>query len=151
MQDRLDLSKVLRHVLRPRVLAYGALLALLASLLLGSLATRNPLKVDVIRDRHTLARIAEGGNIENTYRVHLMNASERPQRLAVAVQGIDGITISGPDRFDVDGASNRAVPLVVHVPPGAGTPGINPIRVVVRSLDDDRLTRDEKSTFIIPR
>jgi cytochrome c oxidase accessory protein FixG len=151
IEERLDRSQLLRHVLRPRVLAYAAILMTLAIAIGTSLALRNPLKVDVIRDRHTLARLAEGGNIENTYRLHLMNASERPQRLAVTIDGIEGIQIAGPDTFDVEPASNRAVPLVVQVPPDTGTPGINEIRVVVRSLSDERLVRNEKSTFVIPR
>jgi cytochrome c oxidase accessory protein FixG len=79
LQSRLDTGQMLRHVLRPRVLVYGFLLVGLIGALLGALALRNPLKVDVIRDRNALARLVEGGNVENTYRIHFMNASEQLQ------------------------------------------------------------------------
>jgi cytochrome c oxidase accessory protein FixG len=151
LDERLTQSQVLRRMLRPRVMIYATLLLVLTALLIGSLATRNPLRVDVIRDRNTLARIAEGGNIENNYRVHLMNASELPQRLSVSVEGIDGIEIVGTREVDVQAASNRAVPVTVQVPPGAGKPGSNEIRFVVRSGDDERLSRREKAVFIVPR
>jgi cytochrome c oxidase accessory protein FixG len=151
LTEHLDRSQVLRHVFRPRVLVYATLLLVLTALLLGSLATRNPLKVDVIRDRNTLARIGDGGSIENTYRLHFMNSSERPQRLAVGVEGIDGIAVVGHREYDVPPASNRAVPVIVQVPPGAGVPGSNPIRFVVRPVDEERLERREKATFIVPR
>jgi cytochrome c oxidase accessory protein FixG len=148
---QLDRPQVLRHVLRPRVLIYATMLLVLSALLVGSLATRNPLKVDVIRDRNTLARIGDGGRIENTYRLHFMNASEREQRLLVAVEGIEGIAIVGPAAFEVAAASNRAVPVTVQVPPDTGSPGANPIRFVVRPVGDERHTRQEKATFIVPR
>jgi polyferredoxin len=144
-------SQVLRRVLRPRVLVYATLLLVLVVALFGSLATRNPLKVDVIRDRNALARIVDAGNIENTYRLHFMNASERPQRLSVSVEGLDGITIAGPRDYDVGPASNRAVPINVQVPPGVGTPGSNPIRFVIRAQGEPALTREEKAAFMVPR
>ena len=144
-------NEMLRNVLRPRVLIYGALLGMLTIALFGSLAMRTPLKVDVIRDRNALSRIVEDGRIENTYRLVLMNASEAPHRLRVTVEGLDGIRVAGPVEFDVAPASNRAVPVSVQVPPGVGEPGSNPIRFVVEATDDASLVRREKATFLIPR
>jgi cytochrome c oxidase accessory protein FixG len=151
LQAHLDRGQMLRHVLRPRVLIYGTLLTAIFVTLLVSLALRNPLKVDVIRDRNALSRIVEGGDVENSYRVHFMNASERAQRLRLSVTGIDGIRISGPQEFEVAPASNRAVPVAVQVPPGAGMPGSNPIRFRIDAADDPSLARDEKAVFMVPR
>jgi cytochrome c oxidase accessory protein FixG len=151
MKDHLDRSQMLRHVLRPRTLVYGTLLGLLTIALFGSLAWRNPLKVDVIRDRNALARIVDDGRIENTYRIHFMNASETPRRLTLSVQGLDGIRIAGPVEFDVAAASNRAVPVSVQVPPGVGAAGSNPIRFVIEASDDPSLARSEKAAFMVPR
>jgi cytochrome c oxidase accessory protein FixG len=151
LTDHLDTSQVLRKVLRPRVLIYGTLLMLLTAVLFGSLATRNPVRVDVIRDRNALARIVDAGNVENTYRLHFMNASESPQRLVLSVEGLDGIVIAGPTAYDVGPASNRAVPVNVQVPPGVGSPGSNPIRFTIRAQDDPAITRNEKAAFMVPR
>jgi cytochrome c oxidase accessory protein FixG len=151
LKDHLDRSQMLRHVLRPRTLVYGTLLGLLTIALFGSLAWRNPLKVDVIRDRNALARIVDDGRIENTYRIHFMNASETPRRLTLSVQGLDGIRIAGPIEFDVAAASNRAVPVSVQVPPGVGAAGSNPIRFVIEASDDPSLARSEKAAFMVPR
>jgi cytochrome c oxidase accessory protein FixG len=147
----LDRRQMLRHVLRPRTLVYGTLLLGLTVALFGSLALRNPLKVDVIRDRNALARIVDDGYVENSYRVHLMNASERPLTLKLSVQGIDGIRIGSPQAYDVAAASNRAVPVNVQVPPGVGRPGSNPITFSIVSDADASLAREEKTTFIVPR
>jgi cytochrome c oxidase accessory protein FixG len=151
LQSRLDTGQMLRHVLRPRVLVYGFLLVGLIGALLGALALRNPLKVDVIRDRNALARLVEGGNVENTYRIHFMNASEQPHQVTVRVEGIEGIVLASESRYQVPAASNRAVPINVQVPPGAGTPGSNPIRFIVQAADDPSLARSEKAAFMVPR
>jgi cytochrome c oxidase accessory protein FixG len=151
LTEHLDRGRMLRQVLRPRTIVYGTLLGVLTIALFGSLAWRNPLKVDVIRDRNALATIAEGGNVENTFRIHLMNASEAPHRLKLSVRGLDGIRIAGMSEFDVAAASNRAVPVSVQVPPGVGTPGSNPIRFVIESRDDPSIARDEKAAFVVPR
>jgi cytochrome c oxidase accessory protein FixG len=151
LAEHLDRGQMLRHVLRPRTLVYGTLLGVLTIALFGSLAWRNPLKVDVIRDRNALALIAEGGQVENTYRVHLMNASETPHRLKLSVRGLDGIRITGQTEFEVAAASNRAVPVSVQVPPGVGAPGSNPIRFVIEAADDPSIARQEKAAFVVPR
>jgi cytochrome c oxidase accessory protein FixG len=151
LKEHLNRAQMLRHVLRPRTIVYGTLLGLLTIALFGSLAWRNPVKVDVIRDRNALARIVDDGAIENTYRIHFMNASEIPRRLKLSVQGLDGIRIDGPLEFEVAAASNRAVPVAVRVPPGAGAPGSNPIRFVIEANDDPSLAREEKAAFIVPR
>ena len=139
------------HLLRPRVIVYALLLLVLMSALLGSLATRNPLKVDIIRDRNALARIVEGGDIENTYRVHFMNASERPVRIQVGVEGIAGIHIEGPQQFDVPATANRAVPVNVRISPDTGKPGANTIHFLIRPEGDTVGSRTEKATFMVPR
>jgi cytochrome c oxidase accessory protein FixG len=151
LTEHLGKSQVLRNVLRPRVLIYGTLLLALTVALFASLATRNPVRVDVIRDRNALGRIVDAGNIENTYRVHFMNASESPQRLVLSVEGLDGIAIAGPTTYEVGPASNRAVPVNVQVPPGVGTPGSNAIRFTIRAQDDPAISRNEKAAFMVPR
>ena len=67
-------AQMLRRVFRPRVLIYTALLWSLIGVVGLSLWLRTPLHVDVERDRSSLARIVEGGRIENVYRLQVMNA-----------------------------------------------------------------------------
>ncbi|HVL58291.1 MAG TPA: FixG Ig-like domain-containing protein, partial [Burkholderiaceae bacterium] len=108
-------------------------------------------KVDVIRDRAALARIVEDGRIENTFRLHLMNAQERPHRYRVTVEGLPGLTIAGPAEFDVEPASNRAVAVRVQAPPQAGPAGSNRIRFTIEAVDSESISRTEAAAFIIPR
>ena len=150
MKERLDAGQTLRRVVRPRVLVYGVVLLALAGSLLGSILLRNPLNVDVIRDRYSLARLVDDGSVENTYRLQLMNASERPLSLQVNVAGIDSIRVSGNVRFDVAAAANRIVPVSVRIDPQAGRPGSNPIRFIVSEISGDGISHEEKAVFLVP-
>jgi polyferredoxin len=47
--------QVIRRIFRPRVLIYSAVLVALSAAMIASLVLREPLKVDVIRDRAALA------------------------------------------------------------------------------------------------
>ncbi|MFZ9406457.1 MAG: cytochrome c oxidase accessory protein CcoG [Burkholderiaceae bacterium] len=147
----LEGKSMLRRVLRPRVIAYGLILLVLLAALLGSLATRNPLRVDLIRDRNTLARIVEGGDIENTYRIHFMNAAERPLQLEVKVQGLDGLRIAGDAAFEVPAASNRAVAISLRSAADAAPPGSHKVQLIITERSDPGMSRTEKTTFILPR
>jgi cytochrome c oxidase accessory protein FixG len=151
ISEGLQGSDIVRHVLRPRVWVYGLMLVALTSALLGSLATRNPLKVDVMRDRHALARVVEAGDIENTYRVHFINTAERPVRVQLSVEGMDGLRVAGATEFDLPAVSNRVVPVGVRITPGAATSGSHPVRFVIRPEGDPAHARSEASTFILPR
>ncbi len=144
-------TSALSRLLRPRVLIYACLLGVLGGGLVTSIVTRNPLRVDVIRDRNTLARIADAGRIENAYRLNLMNASEHALVLDVTVEGIDGISIAGPAQFDVAAASNHAVPVRVQVPPQGSDPGAHAIRFLVTAREEPAIARTEKASFIVPR
>jgi cytochrome c oxidase accessory protein FixG len=143
-----------RRVFRPRVLVYGAVLLTIVALVAASLALRRPYRVDVLRDRGTLAREVQGGRIENVYRLEVMNASESPQHFRVAVEGLEGAVVVSEPGLDVDTTAERSLAVRVQVPVATAEAlgsGIRPIRFVIRRDGDDRAPLVEKSTFIIPR
>ncbi len=142
------------RVLRPRVLVYGTvLLAISAAFVLG-LALRHPLKVDVVRDRMTLARLVEHGRIENIYRLQLMNATERVQRYRIGVSGIEGAGLADRTEIELLPAQARWVTVAVQVPPQVAKslgPGAHPIRFEVAADTPGGPAVVEKSTFVVPR
>jgi cytochrome c oxidase accessory protein FixG len=141
---------IMRHVLRPRTLIYGIVLAAISLAFVWGLATREPLRVDVIRDRASLAREVEGGMIENVYRLQVMNMTEQPRVFVFAVSGIEGATIGSATRIEVASAATQAVTLQVLVPYDAGKPGVNELFFEVHAEDDPSLALREKTTFLFP-
>ncbi len=151
MAANLAPARILQLALRPRVLAYGAAL-LAATLALGhALATRMPLKMDVIRDRGSMGREVDGGAIENVYRLQIMNTAERPHRYRIAAAGLPGLALATEDVVTLAGTETRAVPVRLRAPHGAGHAGSNEIRFTLTALDDARLSVDERAVFIVPR
>jgi cytochrome c oxidase accessory protein FixG len=141
-----------KRMLRPRTAIYTTLLVVIVAAVGVSLALRNPLKVDVIRDRGALAREAAPGVIENVYRIQIMNTDETARTFTLAATGLPGITVAGVlQPVAVSAAGSRLLPIRLQVPLESGKPGANPIEFVVQSTDEPKLVRREKSTFMLPR
>ena len=154
VEQGLTRQQMFARILRPRVLIYAAVLVVISVAFLISLSWRQPLKVDIVRDRATLARLVDDGRIENVYRLQLMNATERPQRYRIAVNGLSGIELAAERTVELAPAQARWVTLAVRVPPEsarAAGPGAHPIHFQIENLDDTGTPVAEKSTFIVPR
>jgi cytochrome c oxidase accessory protein FixG len=146
-----------RRVLRPRVLVYSSVLLLIGGAFAASLALRPPLRVDVVRDRGSLARLVEDGRIENVYRLQVMNSTEVPQRYRFAVTGIEGAQASVRGETVLAAAEARWVPVAVQIAAEQARslgPGAHKIVFQVTreaSGGESEVTVDEKSTFVVPR
>lgn len=143
-------KEVVGHILRPRVILYTTVLVAITLASIWSLATRVPLKVDVIRDRSLLAREADDGRIENVYNLKVMNTTEEPKRYALSVEGMDGIEIVGDRIVEVASAENHEVTIVVRVPPESGKAGANTIYFDIKAQNHDSIAVHEKATFLMP-
>ena len=143
-------SQTLRHVLRPRVLVYSAILGTIVIAMFVSLSLRTPFKVDVVRDRGVTARPVAGGRIENVYRLQVMNATEAPQRYRISVSGLPGLVVSSESEVLVESTQARWVPVRVQAPFDAAAPGSHPIHFDIDALDSTGHL-SEKSAFLLPR
>jgi cytochrome c oxidase accessory protein FixG len=136
------------HVLRPRVFVYAGILAAVTIALVVAVGIRVPLKVDVIRDRGALAREVEDGRIENTYRLQVMNTSERGQAFALNAGGLPGLQIASEPTFEMPGASSRSILVRLRARPEDIPPGSSKIVIGVKSVDDPKVAVEEKTVFL---
>jgi len=177
MLEKLSVQQVRKHLLRPRVLIYSALMLVLVSIFVTALATRTTLRVDVIRDRGMLGRAVADGMIENVYRLQMMNASEHSLVLSIRAEGLPGLSVKFADpsvavlrlkpeennrnisitdlpQVEIAAASNRVLAVVLRAPRDAAKPGSHPIHFVTTSSAPDghvSLTVREASSFIMPQ
>ncbi len=157
LEKNLSTRDIWRRMARPRVIAYAALLVLITAASVTALALRNPLRVDVIRDRGALAREVQE-HIENVYRLQIMNTDERARRFTLRAEGLPGLAVVGVEQpVEVDAAGTRLLPLRLQLPAGqAGSdaahgPGAHRITLVIEAVDEPGVIRHEQSSFIIPR
>jgi len=143
-------EQVLKKILRPRVLIYTGLLVLMSAGLVYSLATRIPFKVDVIRDRGVMSRIAPGGKVENVYQLQITNASEHVETYDISVSGIEGLSLASDSEFTVNAAESRMVAVSLQIADGSIKSGSHPVVFEIVAGDSkERLF--EKSIFYMSR
>lgn len=148
-------AQMLRHVLRPRVLIYTAILASIVVALLTSLIMRDSFRVDVVRDRGVMARLADGGMLENVYRLQIMNATETTQRYELSASGIDNLKVESDvadanKTVTVNSAESRWIPVRLQIPDGSVKSGSHHVEFKVRAIESNELVA-EKSVFLVPR
>jgi len=151
MTFRWSTDQMLRHAFRPRIIIYSLVLLAIISVVIGSLLTRTPLKMDVIRDRGSMGREIENGLIENVYRLQIMNTEEAAHRYRISVSGIDGIVLQGASDITLGPTESRGMPVNLRIPAGAGEQGSNKIFVTITDTDNPDVQVSEKAVFFVPR
>jgi cytochrome c oxidase accessory protein FixG len=147
-------GEIVKRVRRPRVFVYAAILAAIVVAAGASLWLRVPIKMDVIRDRSSLAREVADDRIENVYRLQVMNTAERPHRFTLEVAGSRHLEhvelLSDPQPLEIAAVSSQ--PLVVRVRAAPREAGAQPIEFVLRTVDATGrpVVLHEKSRFIVP-
>ena len=163
IQEGLSVKETRSHIFRPRILIYSTLMLILMSVFVIALGMRNPLRMDIMRDRGALSRELATGEIENVYRIQVMNSSEFPMALGLTVTGLPKAQVLDSqgnmiEQIIVKPTSNLVLPLKVRVMPEGEHLGPTSIyfqlqgRELNGSLDQVQTRRrEEKTTFIMPR
>ena len=131
------------------MLIYSAILAAVSIAFVASLVLRTPFKVDIVRDRATLARIVEGGQIENIYRIQVMNATEQARAFTLSAEGLPGLQLVSEPTVTIEGAQSLWVPVRLRLPYDGAKPGSHEIHFRVDSPGVGEVR--EKSVFMVPR
>lgn len=150
MENKWTPRQMWMRLLRPRVQIYAVVLLALVVGLLVSLSMRTPFKVDVVRDRASLARITEYGTLENVYRLQIMNAAESEQTYHLKVKGLPQLRIETETDVVVAPAQARWIVLRADIPYGSAEAGSHKIEFEIQAQATGQLVV-EKSVFIVPR
>lgn len=139
------------QVMRPRMIVYAVLLGTITAGLLFSMATRVPLKLDIIRDRNALYRETDEGWIENIYTLKIINMDKVDHHIAFSAGGIPGMRLQGVDENFIS-MTGRVMEKVVRIqvqPSELKKAGYN-ITFRLQAVDQPELTVNEKGRFIGP-
>jgi polyferredoxin len=130
---------------RPRILVYIAVLTIVASVMIFSLATRSRLEVNVLHDRSPLYVTLSDGAIRNGYTFKILNMEREAKTYTLTTDGIAGATMA------VIGHQKESVPSVqLPVKPD----DVAPFRIFVtapraslegRTTDFDFVLRDNQT------
>lgn len=150
-----------KHLLRPRVVIYGALLSLLFAGFIAALALRRPVALDVLHDRNTLYRRLDSGGIENVYLLKIMNKGGGTKEFRVSLTAGEDGEDAGPDasyRLDPENPVFRVAPgevynAAVRVRRDASADGgsTTELHFTVTAVDDPDLTAHAEARFLAPK
>jgi cytochrome c oxidase accessory protein FixG len=144
-KNRWDRRQIVARVLRPRVLVYSSVLGAIVLAMVTSLFLRVPLKVDVIRDRASLARQVEDDKIENVYRLQVMNTRETATTITIAVKptpALGHVEVLTEGSLEIPPTTTRTITVRLRAEP-EHVRGSVPIEFVVGPVT-------EKSRFLVP-
>ena len=138
------------RLLRPRVLIYGGLLSALIIGFMVTIAMRSPVSLDVLRDRNSLYRLTDDGNVDNVYTLRILNKTEREQLFRIEARGASALTlVPGGREYRV--ASGAVYSLPLRVRRAAYDPtGPETITLTVRSVDDPKIHATTDARFLAP-
>ncbi|HEB82504.1 MAG TPA: cytochrome c oxidase accessory protein CcoG [Gammaproteobacteria bacterium] len=139
------------HILRPRVVVYALILVGIIVATFYSILTRDPIAIDVIRDRNSLYRETNEGLIENVYTIKLMNMDKKAHTYTLKADGIkDLILKTDADKIQVDSGEVIEIPARVQVDAYNLEKRSNDIHFTVQALDDESLKVVEDARFLGP-
>jgi polyferredoxin len=142
-------AEITKHVFRPRTIIYLLILTAIGAAFLYTLAGRIPLRADVIRDRLTLSREADNGQIENLYNVQIINMDGQPHHYQISASGIEGLTVASGAEVEIAALATTTVNVALRVDRlKLDRRPSHPITFVIRATDDARLVREAKSSFL---
>lgn len=137
------------HWLRPRLIGYAAMLALMIGAFAWALAERPLISLDVTRDRG-LFRENALGQIENIYSLKIINKTQQARSYAIALVDASDLELHGPRTLNLAPGEIRDLPVSVALTASHNAAGPQTVRFEVRDQADSQSHVSTRSTFLAP-
>ena len=137
------------HWLRPRLVGYAAMLAVMIGAFAWALAERPLISLDVTRDRG-LFRENSLGQIENIYSLKIINKTQQPRSYAIGLVDAGDFELHGPRTLNLAPGEIRDLPVSVALTATSNGAGPQTVRFEVRDQANSQSHVSTKSTFLAP-
>ncbi len=138
-------------ILRPRIVLYAVVLVAILVATMYSMITRVPLELDVIRDRISLYRETENGDIQNVYLLKILNMDRVGHSYSLSVRGMKEMKLdTGGRALHVDPGEVLELPVRVDVEPDHIRQRSTEIHFRVQAIDKPELKAEDKARFLGP-
>lgn len=138
------------HWLRPRIIGYSLVLAVMVGVFCYTMFSRVPLELTAIRDRNQLFVTTDTGAIDNIYTLQLANMDRAMHEFEIGISGITGATLIGDTLHTLDGGEIRSISLRVRVEPGQLTVPSTELVFEVVATDAPDMRISTESRFVTP-
>jgi len=130
-------------LLRGKLLGYAVVLIVMSSLLVLEIANREPVSLDIIRDRNELSKENFNGDIENVYTLKILNKSQTNNTYKLSVTGIENTKWHGEQVITVLAADVYTLPISISVDPYELKSYMNDITFIIEQIDSESDVRVE--------
>ncbi|NNL66410.1 MAG: cytochrome c oxidase accessory protein CcoG [Myxococcales bacterium] len=140
------------RLVRPRVLAYGALLAVVVIGFGTLLAQRSPMELQVSRNRTQMTGSIADGRWSNAYTLYITNRDVAPHRFEVSIEAPDHFELlAGVNPIPVAATTHVETRVFVVAPSDAVAAGslAMPIEFHLRRIGSDDRVLSRASTFVL--
>ena len=132
------------------MLIYGGLLCALVIGFVVAIAVRSPVSLDVMRDRNSLYRLTDDGNVDNVYTLRILNKTEREQRFRIEARGASALTLLPGDReYRVASGACIRCRCACGAPPTIRS-ALRPSRSRCARVDDPAISSTTDARFLAP-
>lgn len=139
------------RIVRPRTIIYSMLLGVLVCGFAVAIVRRNPVDLDVLRDRNTLYRELDNGAIENVFTVRIINKDQHPHTFRLTASHLANAVIDddSPTQI-VDAEDVRSVVIRVRVlqPEGHGS---QDFEIDAQATDHTGMKAASRARFFSPK
>jgi cytochrome c oxidase accessory protein FixG len=138
--------------LRPRLFGYVAAVVVMIGAFVYTVDTRQPVSVDVIRDRGARLYRVQQDQIQNVYTVKINNMDRHAHKYDIDVEGKDGgnYRVQGYRALELEEGEIFTLPVRVSIARDELTSSQNTIILKVTAKDDDSIQAQSEVSFIGP-
>ncbi len=145
------LEGIKEKVLRPKLIGYGVVLAVMILVFLYASATIAPVRMDIIRDRNQLYRENNQGLIENTFTLKILNKTEAPHEYTMSVEGLNNYKWYGPTSVTIAAGEVLTLPISIGIDPVELSRSVTNIAIQVKThVDGQEVVVEQESRFFSP-
>lgn len=105
------------HWLRPRIIGYVVVLAVMVGVFSYNMFSRIPLELTIIRDRTQLYVTTDTGAIDNIYTLQLVNMDPDDHVFEISIEGLEKGEVIGETLHALNGGEVRSINLRVRMEP----------------------------------
>jgi cytochrome c oxidase accessory protein FixG len=138
------------HWIRPRLIAYLVVLAVMASAFSLRIMGRVPLELTVIRDRNQLYVTTSPGVVENIYTLQILNMAEQVHSYRIAIEGLSEARLVGSTEVTLDAGEVRTLPVRIAADRSGFARPSTEFEFVVTSGDGSGWQARTESRFLVP-
>ncbi|WP_111641241.1 cytochrome c oxidase accessory protein CcoG [Marinimicrobium alkaliphilum] len=149
-EERIETGRS-RGVLRPRFLAYLAVLLVMMAVFVNALSSRLPVGLDVTRDRGVRMYRISGDTVQNVYTLKIDNLDRSTHVYDLSVSGDYPFEIQGYRAYPVDEGDHLTIAIRVAVPRSELTEVKTTITFEVEARDNPDIRARHSTTFIGPQ